>query len=120
MLPTAIYDDNVRLAQRHLESRSLFTSLSVRSREIFVRKSYLYRCSTLFAHISTIMYNSLGTYLHLCIFNSHMPNPYPHPTNNVGRVSACIPNFSEFRHCIGWGEEELQKKNREGCPTCIL
>ena len=61
------------------------------------------------AHIITVMYNSLGTHLHLCIFNSHMPNPYPHPTNNVGRVSACIQNFSEFQHCIGWGEEELQK-----------
>ena len=44
------------------------------------------------------------------LFNSHMPNPYPHPINNVGRVSACVQNFSEFQHCIGWGEGELQKK----------
>ena len=118
MFPTTIYDVNVRLAQCHLESRSLFTSLGVRSREIFVRKSYLYRCSTLFAHITTIMYNSLGTLFAFVHFNSHIPNPYPHPTNNVGRVSACIQNFSEFQHCIGWGR--TAKNCRKGCPRCIL
>ena len=39
--------------------------------------------------------------------NSHRSNPYPHPTNYVGRV---YPEFfSEFQLCIGWGEGELQE-----------
>ena len=39
-------------------------------------------------------------------FNSHMPNPYPTPQTTL---DACIQNFSEFQHCIGWGKGELQK-----------
>ena len=34
--------------------------------------------------------------------NSHRSNPFPHPTNNVGRV---YPEFFwEFQLCTGWGE----------------
>ena len=55
------------------------------------------------------MYKSLKTHLHLCGFFSIHTCPTPTPTNNVGRVSACIQNFSEFQRCIGWGEGELQK-----------
>ena len=41
------------------------------------------------------------------VSNSHRSNPFPHPTNNVGRV---YPEFfSEFQLCIGWGEGELQE-----------
>ena len=40
-------------------------------------------------------------------FNSHIPWPSPHPTNNIG------PMFPEFfrqsQLCIGWGEGELQE-----------
>ena len=109
MFPTTIYDVNVRLAQCHLESRSLFTSLGVRSREIFVRKSYLYRCSTLVAYITTIMYKSLGTDLHLCGFFSIHTCPTPTPTlqttlDACRRVSRIFPSFS-----IVQGGGELQK-----------
>ena len=38
---------------------------------------------------------------------SHMPNPSPHPTNNVGRV---YPEFfSECQLCLGWREGELKE-----------
>ena len=110
MFPSAIYDVNVRLAQCHLESRSLFLSLGVRSREFFVRKSYLYRRSTLFAYITTIMSKSLGTHLHLCgFFSIHTcPTPTPTPQTMLDACRVCIQNFSEFQHCLGWGEGELQ------------
>ena len=36
-----------------------------------------------------------------------MPNPSPHPTNNVGRV---YPEFfSECQLCLGWREGELKE-----------
>ena len=109
MFPSAIYDVNVRLAQCHLESRSLFLSLGVRSRAISVKLSvqvFNSGCIYNYNHVQ----KSWDTFAFVRLFfNSHMPNPYPHPTNNVGHVSACIQNFSEFQHCIGWGEGELQK-----------
>ena len=43
---------------------------------------------------------------------SHRPTPFPHPTNNVGRMYTEF--FSAFQLCTGWVEEELQenfKKN---------
>ena len=110
MFPSAIYDVNVRLAQCHLESRSLFLSLGVRSRAISVKLSvqvFNSGCTYNYNHVQ----KSWDTFAFVRLFfNSHMTNPYPHPTNNVGHVSACIQNFSEFQHCIGWGEGELQKK----------
>ena len=53
---------------------------------------------------------------HLCVSgafsSSHRSNPFPHPTNNVGRV---YPEFfSEFQLCIGWGEGELQENFEKG------
>ena len=39
-------------------------------------------------------------------FNTHMPNPFLHPKNNVGHVSPHF--FSEFQHCEGWEEGYLQ------------
>lgn len=122
MFPTTIYDVNVRLAQCHLESRTLFTSLSVRSREIFVRISYLYRRSTLFAYITTIMYKSLGTHLHLCgfffQFTHAQPLPPPHKQRWM-RVGVC-PEFFRLSTLYRMGGWRTAKKFRKGCPTCIL
>ena len=40
-------------------------------------------------------------------FNSHIPWPSPHPTNNIGPMSPEF--FPQFQLCIGWGEGELQE-----------
>ena len=117
MFPSAIYDVNVRVAQCHLESRSLFLSLGVRSRAISVKLSvqvFNSGCIYNYNHVQ----KSWDTFAFVRLFfNSHMPNPYPHPTNNVGYVSACIQNFSEFQHCIGWGRENCKKKKSKKMPN---
>ena len=67
----------------------------------------------------TIMDKSLGTLLHFWAFcNSHRTNPFPHPTNNVGRVYQEF--FSEFQHCMypywgGGGGVRTARKFRKGC-----